>query len=48
MCLNASVQQFVEKLNELNHYLLYFLEENPKQLDQGEIIENLDQVKAPE
>jgi hypothetical protein len=29
-------------------YLLYFPEENPKQLDQDEIIETLDQAKAPE
>jgi hypothetical protein len=36
--LNTSVQQFVEKLNDLNRYLLYFPEENPKQLDQDEII----------
>jgi hypothetical protein len=33
-------------LNDLNHYLLYFHEENPKQLDQDEIIEILDQAKA--
>jgi predicted adenine nucleotide alpha hydrolase (AANH) superfamily ATPase len=33
--LNTSIQQFVEKLNDLNHYLLYFPEENPKQLDQA-------------
>jgi hypothetical protein len=48
MGLNTSVQQFVERLNDLNSYLLYFPEENPKQLDQDEIIEILDQVKAPE
>jgi hypothetical protein len=48
MCLNTSVQQFVERLNDLNRYLLYFPEENPKQLDQNEIIEILDQAKAPE
>jgi hypothetical protein len=46
MGLNTSVQQFVERLNELNRYLLYFPEENPKQLDQDEIIEILDQAKA--
>jgi hypothetical protein len=46
MDLNTSVQQFVERLNDLNHYLLYFPEENPKQLDQDEIIEILDQAKA--
>jgi hypothetical protein len=32
-------------LNDLNRYLLYFPEENPKQLDQDEIIEILDQTK---
>jgi hypothetical protein len=32
-------------LNDLNRYLLYFPEENPKQLDQDEIIEILDQGK---
>jgi hypothetical protein len=36
----------VERLNDLNRYLLYFPEENPKQLDQDEIIEILDQAKA--
>jgi hypothetical protein len=46
MDLNTSVQQFVERLNDLNRYLLYFHEENLKQLDQDEIIENLDQPKA--
>jgi hypothetical protein len=46
MGLNTSVQQFVEKLNDLNRYLLCFPEENPKQLDQDEIIEILDQAKA--
>jgi hypothetical protein len=40
MVLNTSVQQFVERLNDLNRYLLYLLEENHKQLDQDEIIEN--------
>jgi hypothetical protein len=39
MSLNTSVQQFVERLNDLNRYLLYFPEENPKKLDQDEIIE---------
>jgi hypothetical protein len=48
MGLDTSVQQFVERLNNLNHYVLYFPEENPKQLDQDEIIEILDQAKAPE
>jgi hypothetical protein len=42
MGLNTSVQQFVERLNDLNRYLLYFPEENPKQLDQNENIEILD------
>jgi hypothetical protein len=46
MVLNTSLQQFVERLNDLNHYLLYFPEENPKQLDQDEIIEISDQAKA--
>jgi hypothetical protein len=46
MGLNTSVQQFVERLNDLNRYLLYFSEETPKQLDQDEIIEILDQAKA--
>jgi hypothetical protein len=45
MGLNTSVQQFVESLNDLNRYLLYFPEENPNQLDQDEIIEILDQAK---
>jgi hypothetical protein len=48
MGLNKSVQQFVERFNDFNHYLLYFSEENPKQLDQDEIIEILDQDKDPE
>jgi hypothetical protein len=39
MGLNKYVHQFVERLNDLNRYLLYFPEENPKQLDQA---------KAPE
>jgi hypothetical protein len=48
--LNTPIQKFVEKqrLNDLNRYLFYFPEENPKQLDQDEIIEILDQAKAPE
>jgi hypothetical protein len=45
---STSVQQFVERLNDLNLYLLYFSEELPKQLDQDEIIEILDKAKAPE
>jgi hypothetical protein len=48
MGLNTSVQQCVERLNDLSRYLLYFPEETPKQLDQDEIIEILDQFKAPE
>jgi hypothetical protein len=44
--LNTSVQQFVERLNDLNRYLLYFPEEHPKQLDQDEIIEIIDQAKS--
>jgi hypothetical protein len=44
--INTSVLQFVERLNDLNRYLLYFPEENPKPLDQDEIIEILDQAKA--
>jgi hypothetical protein len=46
MGINKSVQQFVERLNDLNRYLLYLPEENPEQLDQDEIIEILDQAKA--
>jgi hypothetical protein len=46
MGLNTSVQQFVDRLNDLNRYLLYFSKENPKQLDQDKIIEILDQAKA--
>jgi hypothetical protein len=38
MGLNTPVQQFLERLNDLNPYLLYFPEEKPKQLDQDEII----------
>jgi hypothetical protein len=39
---NTNAQQFVERLNDLNRYLLFFPEESPKQLDQDEIIEILD------
>jgi hypothetical protein len=46
MGLNLSVPQVLERLNDLNCYLLYFPEENHKQLDQDEIIEILDQAKA--
>jgi hypothetical protein len=45
---NVSKQTFLERLNKLNQYLLYFPEEYPKQLDQAKIIEILDQAKAPE
>jgi hypothetical protein len=48
MGLNTSVQQYVESLNKINRYLLFFSEENRKQLDQDEIIEILDQANAPE
>jgi hypothetical protein len=48
MGLYTSIQQFVERLNDLNRYLLYCPEEKPKQLDQDEIIEILDQAKASE
>jgi hypothetical protein len=37
-----SIKKIVESLNDLNHYFLYFPGENPKQLDQDEIIEILD------
>jgi protein associated with RNAse G/E len=47
MGLNTFIQQFVARLNDLNYYFLYFPEEHPKELDQDEIIETLDQVKAP-
>jgi hypothetical protein len=40
------IHQFVERLDDLNWYLLYFTEEKPKQLDQDEIIQNFDQAKA--
>jgi hypothetical protein len=46
MVLNTSIQQFVERFNDLNRYLLYFHEENPKQLDYDKIIDILDQAKA--
>jgi hypothetical protein len=45
---NVSVKTFVEWLNERTRYLLYFPEENPKQPDQSEMIEILDQAKATE
>ena len=43
----TTVQQFVERLNELNRYLLFFPEEHPTPLTQDEIIEILDQSKPP-
>jgi hypothetical protein len=46
MGLNTSVHQLVERFDNLNRYLLYFAEEHPKQLDQDQIIEILDQAKA--
>jgi hypothetical protein len=48
MGINTFVQRFVERLNDLNRYLLYFSERNPKQLDQYVIIEILGQAKGPE
>jgi hypothetical protein len=48
MVLHMLVQKFVERLNDLDHYLLYFPQEFPKQLNQNEIIEILDQAKARE
>jgi hypothetical protein len=30
MAFNTSVQQFLERLNDLNHYLSYYLEETPR------------------
>jgi hypothetical protein len=47
MGLNTSIQQFIEILNKLYHYFFYF-KENPKKLDQDEIIEILDQAKTTE
>jgi hypothetical protein len=48
MALNMSVKQFVvwQRLNDLNHYLLYFPEENPR-LDQASCYILL-LAKAPE
>ena len=45
---STSVQQFVERFIDLNCYLLYFPEDSPKQFDKDEIIEIIDQTKAPE
>jgi hypothetical protein len=36
---NVSVQQFLESLNEINIYLLLFLEEFSMQLNKDEMIE---------
>jgi hypothetical protein len=47
MGLNTSVQQFLERLREVSCHLLFFLKQI-KQLDKDEIIEILDQAKAPE
>jgi hypothetical protein len=44
---NTMVQQFVERLNELNHYLLFFPQEYPTPLTQDEIIEIFYQAKPP-
>jgi hypothetical protein len=44
---NTTVQQFLERLNKLNHYLLFFPEEYPTPLTQDEIIKILDQAKSP-
>jgi hypothetical protein len=46
MDLISLAQQFLERLNDLNCYFLYFPEENPKKLDRDEIIEMWDQTKA--
>jgi hypothetical protein len=37
---NTYFQEYVERLNDLNRYLLFVPEEHHKQLDQDEIIEN--------
>jgi hypothetical protein len=48
MDFNSSVQQVVEsqRLNKINCFLLYVTEEQPKQLNQDEIIGILDQAKT--
>jgi hypothetical protein len=43
-----SAQKFVQRLNDLNCYLLIFRKKTPKQLDQDEIIEFLDHAKVPD
>jgi hypothetical protein len=47
MVMNKPLQKFIERLllNDLNHYLLYFPQENPKQLDQNENTKILNQAK---
>jgi hypothetical protein len=44
---NTTVQQFLDRINELNRYLLFFPEECPPPQTQDEIIEILDQAKPP-
>jgi hypothetical protein len=46
MGLNTNVKRIKEGLNDLLKYHLYFPVEDPKQLDQDEIIENLDQANG--
>jgi hypothetical protein len=46
MGLNMSIEKFISRMNKFSRYLLYFPEENPRHLDQTEIIEILDQVKS--
>jgi hypothetical protein len=45
---NVSVQQFLESLNEINIYLLLFLEEFSMQLNKDEMIEIIYQAKSLE
>jgi hypothetical protein len=45
---NSVTDDCLPGLNDFNRYLLSIPEENFKQLDQDEIIEILDQAKAPE
>jgi hypothetical protein len=42
MGFNTSVKQLVDRLNDLNRYLMYFSEEKPKKMDQDKMIEMLD------
>jgi hypothetical protein len=46
MGLKTSIQQFLERLNDLNRWLLYFPERHLKQVDQDENVEILDHAKA--